>query len=315
MIQATCGMLSKILHDYIWQDEHCKWLTLSLASWYYVSRIFVFLPTLFLAYFPFLYIACLMKMEEWEKALVHTTKVNIYLHSYLFPGNTSIYIFPWLLLFGVLIQIFLRECGHARLEGKRVLLATQFLVSCRWSTTTEKQVGHLLFLIQVLKLEPKNSKALFRSGVVKLNLNKLEEAEEHLKKAEELEPEGKEWEYLALSAAAFMLNMKNSFVACTMWDVPCLPTSVPPTPISPTLDQKVAFHLLIKEIILALPSTILNINALIGTHHHGNRTFFPHYWDSWTMNSRHGLTIYQNIILQRQAYFRMSLWHSFDAQN
>ena len=95
-------------------------------------------------------------------------------------------------MFGDLIQVFLRECGHARLEGRRVLLATQFLVSCRWSTTTEKQVGHLLFLIQVLKLEPKNSKALFRSGVVKLNLNKLEEAEEHLKKAEELEPEGKE---------------------------------------------------------------------------------------------------------------------------
>ena len=82
----------------------------------------------------------------------------------------------------------------------------------------------------------------------------------------------------ALSAnTAFILNMKNSFVACTMWDSPCLPTSVPPTPISPTLGQKVVFHILIKEIILALPSTILNINALIGTHHHGNRTFFPHY--------------------------------------
>ena len=33
-----------------------------------------------------LYTACLMKMEEWEKALVHTAKVNIYLHSYLLPG-------------------------------------------------------------------------------------------------------------------------------------------------------------------------------------------------------------------------------------
>ena len=54
----------------------------------------------------------------------------------------------------------------------------------------------------MLKLDPKNSKALFRSGVVKLNLNRLEEAEEHLKKAEELEPEGRE----SLSAAAFKLN-------------------------------------------------------------------------------------------------------------
>ena len=61
-----------------------------------------------------------------------------------------------------------------------------------------RTVGHLF---QVLKLEPKNTKAIFRSGVVKLNLNRLEEAEEDLEKAEELDPDGMdESTYLALSA-------------------------------------------------------------------------------------------------------------------
>lgn len=50
--------------------------------------------------------------------------------------------------------------------------------------------NHLTFLIQVLQLQPENAKALFRSGVAKLNLNRLEGAEEDLKKAETLDPEG-----------------------------------------------------------------------------------------------------------------------------
>jgi len=41
-----------------------------------------------------------------------------------------------------------------------------------------------------LQLQPENAKALFRSGVAKLNLNRLEGAEEDLKKAETLDPEG-----------------------------------------------------------------------------------------------------------------------------
>jgi len=65
-----------------------------------------------------------------------------------------------------------------------------------WSHGTEAHahyvflLGHLTFLIQVLQLQPENAKALFRSGVAKLNLNRLEGAEEDLKKAETLDPEG-----------------------------------------------------------------------------------------------------------------------------
>ena len=84
-------------------------------------------------------------------------------------------------------------------------------------------------LIQVLKLEPKNIKALFRSGVVKLNLNRLEEAEEDLKKAEELDPDGmgeSTWHFQLITVTTFKMNRSTALYTIA-WPPGGLPCFVP----------------------------------------------------------------------------------------
>ena len=43
---------------------------------------------------------------------------------------------------------------------------------------------------QVLDVQPDNAKALFRRGVANMNLNKIEQAESDLRRAQEISPEG-----------------------------------------------------------------------------------------------------------------------------
>lgn len=47
-----------------------------------------------------------------------------------------------------------------------------------------------LSLFQVLAAQPDNAKALFRRGVANMNLNKTEDAECDLRRAQEISPEG-----------------------------------------------------------------------------------------------------------------------------
>lgn len=135
-------------------------------------------------------------MEEWEKALVHTTKVSIYLHTTYITKFAISY-----LVFCSQFDIFLTTFVCMEILFKLSLQGGYLQPNSLQGSDNQlplRTVGHLF---QVLKLEPKNTKAIFRSGVVKLNLNRLEEAEEDLKKAEELDPDGMdESTYLALSA-------------------------------------------------------------------------------------------------------------------
>ena len=48
----------------------------------------------------------------------------------------------------------------------------------------------IVILYKVLELQPENAKALFRRGVANMNLNNMDRAENDLKKAETLDPEG-----------------------------------------------------------------------------------------------------------------------------
>ena len=56
-------------------------------------------------------------------------------------------------------------------------------------------------------------------------------------------------------------------------DIPCLRTPVLPTPVSPTLDQKVAFCLLIKKTAVC---NILNINELLNIQNHDYYNILTH---------------------------------------
>ena len=52
----------------------------------------------------------------------------------------------------------------------------------------------------MLELQPENTKALFRRGVANMNLNNMDRAENDLRKAETLDPEGKSVPYSVILA-------------------------------------------------------------------------------------------------------------------
>ena len=52
------------------------------------------------------------------------------------------------------------------------------------------------------------------------------------------------WDWVARGNKLVTFPRQNSI---RHWDIPCSPTPILPTPISPTSDEKVVFHLLIKN--------------------------------------------------------------------
>ena len=55
------------------------------------------------------------------------------------------------------------------------------------------------------------------------------------------------WDWVARGNKLVTFPRQNR-IRPSGWDIPCSPTLVLPTPISPTSDEKVVFHLLIKSI-------------------------------------------------------------------
>ena len=54
------------------------------------------------------------------------------------------------------------------------------------------------------------------------------------------------WDWVARGNKLVTFPRQNS-IRHSGWDIPCSPTPILPTPISPTSDEKVVFHLLIKN--------------------------------------------------------------------